>query len=379
VTSGPDRTTLGIGAAAWLDVDEELTLREFHPTAHAGFRLHVSSRDGIIENADVEVGFMHRASEKLFESRDYRQLMMLANRHDWLSAFSSELVIALVLEEATGITPPERATWTRTLLAEANRVMASLAFLGAVAAQAEDRKAIFDARERLVHAQEVVTGGRVHPMFTRIGGIAAPLTTEALDHYDTIVAELSAASALIGDTVRGYAEGLGGVAVLARDEAIAFGASGAVGRASGLDMDLRRDDPYLAYGELRGLLTTPTRTGGDACARYDVLVSQLPESLALMSACVDRLRSLGAGAHDVLLPKTVRAPEGVTYGWIEGPLGITGCLLASMGDKLPWRLKIRSASFAHVQAMRTALVGTRYDQLADAVMSFFFVVGDIDR
>ena len=79
-----------------------------------------------------------------------------------------------------------------------------------------------------------------------------------------------------------------------------------------------------------------------------------------MWACIERLRALGPGPHDVLLPKTVRAPEGVTYGAIEGPLGITGCLLASVGDKLPWRLKIRSASFANAQAMATALVGTPY-------------------
>jgi NADH-quinone oxidoreductase subunit D len=379
VTSGADDLVLGVGTAAWLDVDDELVLREFHPTGHAGFKLHVGVRDGVVTRAEAEVGFMHRGSEKLFESRDYRQLMMLANRHDWLSAFSSELVIALVLEEATGITPPERATWTRTLLAEANRVMATLAFLGAVAVRAEDRQAIFEARERLVHAQEVVTGGRVHPMFTRIGGVAAPITGEALEEYEGTIAELDALGSLIGDAVLSYADGLSGVSVLSPTDAIGFGASGAVARASGLDLDLRRDDPYLAYAELSDLLHVPTRDGGDARDRYAVLIEQVPVSVALMSACIERLRSLGPGLHDVPLPKTVRAPEGVTYGWIEGPLGITGCLLASVGDKLPWRMKIRSASFAHAQALQTALVGTPYDQLADAVMSFFFLVGDIDR
>lgn len=379
MTTPADDRVLGVGAAAWLDVDEELVLREFHPSAHAGFRLRVDVRDDVVQRADVEVGFMHRGAEKLFESRDYRQLMMLANRHDWLSAFSNELVIALVLEDATGITPPERATWTRTLLAEANRVMATLAFLGAVAARASARQAIFDARERLVHAQEVVTGGRVHPMFTRIGGIAAPISSASLDEYAGIIDELDAIASLIGDAVLEYADTLAGIAVLDQLSAVGFGASGAVARASGLDLDLRRDDPYLAYADLQDLIRVPVRTGGDARDRYRVLVEQLPTSTALMTACVERLRSLGPGPHDVLLPKTVRAPEGVTYGWIEGPLGITGCLLASMGDKLPWRLKIRSASFANAQAMQQALVGTPYPRLADGVMSFFFVVGDIDR
>jgi NADH-quinone oxidoreductase subunit D len=379
VTSDSDRLVLGVGTAAWLDCDAELTLREFHPTAHAGCRLRVDVRDGTVQLADLGVGFMHRGSEKLFESRDYRQLMMLANRHDWLSAFSSELVIALVIEQATGITPPERATWIRTLLAEANRVMATLAFLGAVAEHAPDRQAIFEARERLVAAQEVVTGGRVHPMFTRIGGVAAPIAAEALDTYEEVVTTLQALTTLIGDAVLEYAETLRGIAVLSLEDAIGFGASGAVARASGLDLDVRSADPYLAYADLQALLGTPALIAGDARDRYRALVAQLPVSAALMSACIERLRSLGEGPHDVLLPKAVRAPEGVSYGWIEGPLGITGCLLASAGDKLPWRMKIRSASFANAQAMQAALVGTPQDRLADAVMSFFFMVGDIDR
>jgi NADH-quinone oxidoreductase subunit D len=118
---------------------------------------------------------------------------------------------------------------------------------------------------------------------------------------------------------------------------------------------------------------------GDAAARYAVLAAQVPTGLAIMAECVERLRTLGEGPVNVLLPKSVRAPEGVAQGWIEGPLGITGCLLASVGDTMPWRLKIRSASFANAQCLSTALVGTPLDRLADAVMSFFFVVGDVDR
>jgi NADH-quinone oxidoreductase subunit D len=322
---------------------------------------------------------MHRGSEKLFEARDYRQIMMLANRHDWLSAFTSELAIALAIEAATGITPPERATWTRTLLAEANRAAVAFAFLGAVLPEAADRVRVLAARELLVDAQERATGGRVHPMFTRIGGIAAPLGTDVLAHYADVVAELRAAHPRTTAATLPHAEGLRGLARVSRDAAIGFGASGPVARASGLDLDLRRDDPYLAYGELSGLLTVPTREEGDAAARYEVLVEEVLVSLTLMDACIERLLELGAGPIDVRLPKTVRVPESLTHSWIEGPLGISGTLLASIGDKTPWRLKIRSASFNNVQAMSAALPGTRLDDLAEAVMSFFFVVGDVDR
>ncbi len=123
---------LGVGVAAHLDCDVELSLRDFHPSGHAGFQVQAQGRGRRRPAADLRMGLMHRGAEKLFEARDYRQIMMLANRHDWLSAFSSELGIALAIEAATGITPPERATWTRMLLAEANRVAVAFAFLGAV-------------------------------------------------------------------------------------------------------------------------------------------------------------------------------------------------------------------------------------------------------
>jgi NADH-quinone oxidoreductase subunit D len=379
VTPPPEDIVLGVGMAADLGADRELVLREFHPTGHAGFQLGVTLDGGTITAADPRVGFMHRGSEKLFESRDYRQLMMLANRHDWLSAFSSELAIALVLETATGITPPERATWTRMLLAEANRVAATLSFVGAVLDDPDARQAAWAGRERLVTAQEVVTGGRVHPMYTRIGGVAGPIGEPGADAFASAIEGLKAAMPLVTEAVLDHAARLSGLAVLSRDDALGFGTSGPVARASGVDLDVRRDDPYLAYAEIADLLAVPVRTAGDAQARYHVLVEQLPVSAAVMTAAVERLNALGEGPVNVRLPKTVRAPEGLTYGWVEAPVGISGCLLASDGDAVPWRLKIRSASFANAQSLTSALVGVPIEQVGEAVMSFFLVVGDIDR
>lgn len=368
-----------VGVAAYLDNDEVLELREFHPSGHAGFQLLARIADDVVVGADPRMGLMHRSSEKLFEARDYRQIMMLANRHDWLSAFTSELGVALTVEASTGITPPERATWIRTLLAEANRLTASIAFLTPVVDDPDARARMLGLHERLLHAQELATGGRVHPMYTRIGGVAFPLGNPAIEHYAAILTDLEAERQRIDDAVDGHARSLGGLAVLSREDAIGFGASGPVARASGLSIDLRRDDPYLAYGQLEGLLTVPLGTTGDASARYRILLDQLPVSAALMRACLEEIRRLGDGPVDVPLPKVVRAPEGVTHCWIEGPLGISGYLLASVGEKTPWRLKVRSASFNNVQAMAAALVGAPRRHLAEAVMSFLFVVGDVDR
>ncbi len=368
---------LGVGLAAHLPCDEVLTLLDAHPAAHPGFQLRVSVDDGIVTGADPGVGLMHRSAEKLFESRDYRQAMLLANRHDWLSAFSNEVGVALAAESALGITPPERATWTRTLLAEVNRVFASLAFLAPVAGPT--RPDVDALREDLTGIQERVTGARVHPGFARIGGVAAAVERDQLADIDEASERLVALVPSVADAVAEYAVRLAGVARLTPEDATAYGASGTVARASGLDLDLRRDDPYLAYRELRDLLEVPVRQEGDVPARYAVLLAQLPVSAALIQASIQELLRLGDGPVDVPLPKVVRLPEGVSYAWIEGPIGISGCLIASVGDRTPWRMKIRSASFATMQAMAHALEGTPHDRLADAVMSFPFVMGDVDR
>jgi NADH-quinone oxidoreductase subunit D len=368
---------LGVGVAAHLPCDEELTLADAHPSTHPGFQLRVSVTDSVVTSADPAVGLMHRSAEKLFEARDYRQAMLLANRHDWLSAFSNEVGVALAIESSLGITPPERATWTRTLLAELNRVFASLAFLAPVAGPA--RPDVDALREHLTVIQERVTGARVHPGFARIGGVAAPVAPTQLSQVEAAMDRLIAIQPMTTEAVDSYAAPLSGIARLSGDDALAFATSGTVAWASGLDLDLRRDDPYLAYGELAPLLQVPVRTQGDVPARYGVLLDQLPVSAVLVRACVEQLRRLGDGPVDVPLPKVVRLPEGITYAWIEGPIGISGCLIASAGDRTPWRMKIRSASFATMPAMAHALPGTPYPRLADAVMSFPFVMGDVDR
>lgn len=368
---------LGVGTAAQLPCDAALPLRDAHPLTHPGFQWAVTVDEGIVTSADPRVGLMHRSAEKLFESRDYRQAMLLANRHDWLSAFSSEVGIALALESALGIAPPERATWIRTLLAEANRLFALLAFVAPVAG--EQRTTLERLRERLSDVQEEVTGGRIHPGFARIGGVAAPIGKVALAQYLSVMDDVEASWQPTHDALSTYAEPLAGVAVLRRADALAFGVSGVVGRASGLDLDLRRDDPYLAYDRLGDLMAFEVRHEGDVPARYECIIDQLRLSSRLVRACVDEVRRLGDGPVDVPLPKVVRLPEGTTYAWVEGPLGISGALVVSTGDKAPWRLKIRSASFATMQAMAGAVVGTRLTDLSDALMSFPMVMGDVDR
>ena len=330
-----------------------------HPSAHGVLQVRLTVDGDTVVSAEPRVGFLHLGAEKLFEVRDYRQITVLANRHDWLSAFGSELGVVLAVERMLGMEVPDRAVWLRTLLAELNRVVNHLAFLPGT----------FAAREPLQAVLEEASGGRIHYMANRVGGlkedVPAGWTDRVRRAVDGLRPDLPAEL--------GVAPGSG---VLSRADAKAYGVSGPVARASGLDVDLRRDEPYLAYGQLP--VRVVTRTAGDALARYECVLDQVHASLDLADAVLDRLPGL-SGPVNVRLPKTVKAPEGAVYEWTENPLGINGYYLVSRGERTPWRLKLRSASFNNVQALKAALPGTRVEDLTTVLASFFFVVGDIDR
>lgn len=377
-SNSPNQVIATIGMARYLHDDDaenilELDLGSFHPGAHGGLELQLQVADGVIESCRVRSGLMHRSAEKLFEARDYRQIMMLANRHDWVSAVSSELGVALAVEQATGIMPPDRATWSRMVLAEAGRIGASALFLAAL-----DIPGALQLRERWASWQEAATGGRVHPMINRIGGLEAPIPSAQLDALSALAGQVQQDV----DTWRRAIESLvdlQGLGVLADQAARDFACSGPVGQASGVDWDLRRDDPYLFYGHLDIDWSLPVHTAGDAASRYLALVDGMELSARIIDLCLEPLSALEDQPVSVPLPKTLRAPETTVHVWTQNPLGIAGWLLVSDGDVMPLRLKARTPSFAHLQAMESALVGTPVSVLAPAVASFFFVVGDADR
>ena len=363
--------------------DMVLNIGPQHPATHGVLRLRLTLDGERIVDCEPIVGYMHRGVEKLFEVRDYRQIIVLANRHDWLSAFSSELGVVLAVERMLGMEVPVRAVWTRTLLAELNRVLNHLMFMGSYPIELGAITPIFYAfreRETIQAVMEEVSGGRMHYMFNRVGGLKEDLPAGWLGRVGAVLAGVRArlpelARVVLSDeTFRARTRGVG---KLPRELVDAYGVSGPIARAAGVDLDLRRDQPYLAYDALLGdgVLRVPTRQEGDCFARFALLVDQVEVSLDLADACVDRLRSLGAGPVNVRLPKIVRPPEGSTYAWTENPLGINGYYLVSRGEKTPWRMKLRSASFNNV----AVLPGTRLADLATALCSFFFVIGDVDK
>ena len=389
VTDGPAATDAGAlrevtaGTGTGLDAaDIVLNIGPQHPSTHGVLRLRLALDGDRIVRAEPIIGYMHRGAEKLFEVRDYRQIIVLANRHDWLSAFANELGVALAVERLMGMEVPERAVWLRTALAELNRVLNHLMFLGSYPieiGEIDPAVLAFRSRETLQAVLEEASGGRIHYMFNRVGGLKEEVPAGWTRRARTAVDEVRRSMPELDRLIRGNETFLArtvGVGVLSASAAAAFGASGPVARASGLDMDLRRDEPYLAYGQLD--VPVVTRTAGDAHARFEVLLDQVYVSLDLATACLDRVDRT-TGPVNVRLPKVVKAPEGHTYAWTESPLGINGYYLVSRGEKTPWRMKLRTASFANVQALSVILPGARVADLVPILGSMFFVVGDIDK
>ena len=254
--------------------DMVLNIGPQHPSTHGVLRLRITLDGERIVHAEPIVGYMHRGAEKLFEVRDYRQIIVLANRHDWLSAFANELGVVLAAERMLGMEVPVRAVWVRTLLAEMNRVLNHLMFLGSYPIELGAITPIFYAfreRETLQAAMEEVSGGRMHYMFNRVGGLKEELpagwTGRARRAVDDVRKKLpDIENLVVGNEI--FQARTRGVGVLSKEIIHAYGVSGPIARASGVDFDLRRDEPYLAYGELD--VPVVTRTVGDCLCRFEI-------------------------------------------------------------------------------------------------------------
>jgi len=349
-----------------------LDLGADHPSSTGLVELDLWTTDGVVTTAQVVVGALHRGAEKLFEVRDYRQIGMLADRHDWQAPFFGELGVALVCEQLLGLEVPARASWLRLLLAEHTRLLSHLGFLTSVTARLPDAPVLPPLREALREQTRRLTGNRVHPMVARIGGLAVDADAGWLAAQVRAAAEQAAA-------LLDAAPGTGaGVAPVAAETVRAFGLGGVLARASGVGLDLRHTRSSLPYAELAQLLRPVPSTAGDARARWQAQLAEVVDACALVEACAARLADL-PGPVEVRLGKIVKLPEGEAYLALEAPLGVAGFFVVSRGEKTPWRFKLRTPSFSNAAALERVLVGVPVADLEVALASVGYVVGDIDR
>ncbi|MGI8662783.1 MAG: NADH-quinone oxidoreductase subunit D [Acidimicrobiales bacterium] len=366
-----------------LETDDGMTLNlgPQHPATHGTLRLIVRLDGEQVIDADVVMGYMHRGYEKLVEVRTYPQVTTLINRIDWLSSFANEVPFILAAEKLMDIEAPPRAQWIRTILFEMARVANISLFLGETGLQLGALTAAFYAfrdREFVLNQIEAVTGGRFHPNFDRIGGLKDDLPKGWIEETKQVMQRLrdycdEMETLLVGNEI--FQTRTRGIGVIPADIGLAYGLSGANIRGSGVDWDLRRDDPCgLPYDQLDWKVWT--HPDGDSFSRYWVRLQETRESTYMVDQLCDGLPS---GPIMAKVPRIIKVPEGEAWVSTENPLGEMGYHIVSKGDLGPYRVKIRSASFNNVSIAPWVLRGVYVPDIVSILASLYFILGDIDR
>ncbi len=353
-----------------------------HPATHGTLRLIVKLDGEQVVAVDPVMGYMHRGYEKLTEVRTFPQVTTLINRIDWLGSFANEVPFILAAEKLMDIEAPPRAQWIRTVLFEMSRMANVILFLGDMGVQLGAVTPVFYAfrdREYVLNQIEAVTGGRFHPNFDRIGGLKDDLPKGWIAETKAVMNKVREFCDIMEDLLLGseiFDARCRGIGVIPEDVALAYGLSGANARASGIDWDLRRDQPNgLAWNEVDWKVWT--HTDGDSYARYWVRLQETREAAKIVDSLLD---NLPAGPVMAKVPRIIKVPEGEAWVSTENPLGEMGYYVVTRGDGLgPFRCKIRTASFNNVSIMPWILRGTYVPDVITIVASLYFILGDLDR
>jgi NADH-quinone oxidoreductase subunit D len=351
-----------------------------HPATHGVFRLLATIDGEVLVDAEPVIGYMHRGYEKLVEARDYRQITNLVSRMDWLSGISNELPMWMAVEKLMEIEVPPRAQYLRVILVEMNRILNHLMFFASFGAELGAITPTFYAfreREDIQYQMESATGGRMHFGFMRCGGLkedvprgffegslkAVRQVIARLDQYEDL---------LIGNEI--FKERTVGIGVLEPEAVQSYGVTGPIARGSNVDMDVRRDEPYLVYDRFD--FDVHTGMHGDCFDRFWVLVHEVVESARIVEQAIGDIPS---GPVLGKVPRVIQPPAGEVYVRTENPLGELGFYLISDGDRRPYRMKIRTPSYNNVSVLPHVLKNTFVADMIAILGSFFFVLGDIDR
>ncbi len=386
---------------------ENLTLNfgPQHPSAHGVLRLVLEMDGEVIERADPHIGLLHRGTEKLIEYKTYLQAVPYFDRLDYVAPQNQEHVFALAVEKLVGITPPPRAQHIRVLYAELGRI---LNHLFTVCAFAMDIGAMtpmlwgFEERERIMEFCERVCGARLHMNYFRPGGVAFDMPPGLVDDIRTwaeafpkIIDDLEA---LLTEN-RIFKQRSVDIGALTAEQAFDWGFSGPNLRACGVPWDLRKAQPYDGYEGYD--FDIPVGRHGDCYDRYLVRIAELRESLKIIMQCLDRMpagpvkvddhkiappsrgemkQSMEALIHHFkLYTEGYHVPEGETYTAVEAPKGEMAVYLVADGTNRPYRCRLRTPGFAHLQAMDLLCRGHMLADVVAVLGSLDIVFGEVDR
>ena len=376
-----------------------------HPSTHGVLRLVVDLHGEEVVGLAAVIGYLHTGFEKNMEQKSWWKAITYAPRIDYLSFQNNELVFVLAVEKLLEIEVPARATWMRMLLAELNRIHSHLVWLGTAALELGAISMFwycFRERDRILDLFELVAGSRMHTRYFQVGGLAEDVPAgfwdecakfvevmpKAVDDYEGLV-----------DRNEIWLERTQGIGLLSADDAIALGQSGPVLRGSGVDWDLRRAEPYLAYDQVD--FQVPVYQEGDVYARYRVRMEEMRESVKIVEQAMRRMPGGPWIADDrkVVLPpreelhtsmeslihhfkivtEGFSVPEGEVYVTSESPRGELGCYVVSDGGPKPWRVKFRAPSFVALEATATCMRQALVADMIAIVGSLDTVMGEVDR
>ncbi len=379
-----------------------------HPSTHGVLRLIVDLEGEHVVGISAVVGYLHTGFEKTMEHKTWWKGITYPERIDYVSFQYNELVFVLAIEKLLGLEIPRKATWMRMALSELVRIHSHLVYLGTSALEIGAISMFwycFRERELVLDLFELVAGVRMHTRYFQAGGLAEDIPrgfyAEARKFCARMPKALDEYAAILDDN-KIWRERTVGIGLLSADDALALGQSGPVLRASGVNWDLRRSQPYLAYDKVE--FDVPVYHGGDVYDRYRVRMDEMRESTRIIAQCIERLEEMQgepwiADDRKVVLPpreelhtsmeslihhfkivtEGYRVPEGEIYVTVESPRGEMGCYVVSDGGAKPWRVKFRAPSFVALEATATCMRDAAVADLIAIVGSLDGVMGEVDR
>ncbi len=353
-----------------------------HPSTHGVCRLVLDMDGEQVVDVRPVIGYLHRAIEKICENRTYAQCIPLMDRFEYVTSMSTNQVFSQAVERLAGIEVPERAEYLRVIMLELNRMASHLLFYGTTAMDVGALTPfLYGLRERelIIDLFEMTCGQRLTYNYIRVGGVSK-------DIPDEFVPKCREAVKIIGDKLSDY-EGLlnqnpiwlartKGIGVAAPEQAIAWGVSGPVLRASGVEHDLRRDDPYSIYDRFD--FDIPTREHGDNYDRYLLRLDEIRQSIRIINQALD---GLPGGEIRTKMSPNFKPPAGELYTRIENSRGEMGVYIQSDGGRKPLRVKLRGGSYNQLQFLPEIVRGRDY-LIADLVAifaTFDIIMPEVDR